>query len=68
MPRKYVVNPGDLFRKTGNPPSRWIVDQAVDCQGMPPHVRLVEQGGNHRTVTIALSALLDPEVYQPGAV
>ncbi|MBK5953009.1 hypothetical protein CCR92_03215 [Rhodospirillum rubrum] len=63
MSKKIVVQPGDRFIKHGNPPSTWLVDQTLEYPDIPPHVRLIEQGGNHRTVTVALSALLDNRSY-----
>ncbi|WP_157879214.1 hypothetical protein [Pararhodospirillum photometricum] len=65
MSRKTVVHPGDRFMKPGNPPSIWHVDQMLEYPDLPPHVRLIELGGNRRTVTVALSALLDGRLYSP---
>jgi hypothetical protein len=66
MSKKPTVHSGDLFVKHGNPPSYWVVDQTLEYSDIPPHVRLIEQGGNHRTVTVALSALMDGRSYLPG--
>ncbi len=67
MPKKLPVTTGDRFVKAGNPPSHWTVDRTLEYPDIPPHVRLVEQGGNHRTITVALSALLDQRSYRPMA-
>ncbi|GEO82048.1 hypothetical protein [Pararhodospirillum oryzae] len=66
MSKKTVVHPGDRFVKPGNPPSQWQVDQMLEYPDLPAHVRLIELGGNRRTVTVALSALLDGRLYAPS--
>ena len=38
---------------------------SIEFPDLPLHVRLNEQGGNERTVTVALSALLDTRQWKP---
>ncbi|MGB0697265.1 MAG: hypothetical protein ACPGOY_16550 [Rhodospirillaceae bacterium] len=64
MPKRVVVNPGDIYRKVSAPHSVWRVDRILEYGDIPPHVRLVEHGGNFRTMTVARSALLDYREYK----
>lgn len=59
------VKPGDLFVKNDNVVSVFMVDKVLDLPSFPVHVRLVEQGGNNRTVTVALSVLNDEKFWKP---
>lgn len=59
MTQKQNVQSGDLFMKAGTPPSKWIVDRMLDFPNMPPHVRLIQYDNRRRTITVALSTLLD---------
>lgn len=59
------VETGAAFRKTSGLASVWIVDKMLEYVDLPAHVRLVEQGGNERTITIALEALLDERSWKP---
>ena len=57
---KFPVQPNDVFQKASGLTSKWLVERVIEFPDLPLHVRLNEQGGNERTVTVALSALLDP--------
>ncbi len=59
------VNPGDIFVKNDRVISRFVVDRLLTYTDIPPHVRLIEQGGNERTVTVALQTLLDEKYWLP---
>ena len=59
------VNPGDIFVKNDRVISRFVVDKLLTYTDIPPHVRLIEQGGNERTVTVALQTLLDEKYWLP---
>ena len=61
---KYPVQPNDVFQKASGLTSKWLVERVIEFPDLPPHVRLNEQGGNERTVTVALSALLDPRQWK----
>lgn len=61
---KCPVNPNDVFQKTSGLPSKWVVERIIEFPDIPLHVRLKEQGGNERTVTVALSTLLDPKQWR----
>lgn len=61
---KSPVQPNDIFQKASGLASKWVVDRVIEFPDLPLHVRLVEQGGNERTVTVALSALLDTRQWQ----
>lgn len=61
---KYPVQPNDIFQKASGLTSKWLVERVIEFPDLPPHVRLNEQGGNERTVTVALSALLDPRQWK----
>ncbi len=59
------VNPGDIFVKNDRVISRFVVDRLLTYTDIPAHVRLIEQGGNERTVTVALQTLLDEKYWLP---
>lgn len=61
---KSPVQTNDVFQKASGLSSKWLVDRVIEFPDLPLHVRLVEQGGNERTVTVALSALLDPRQWR----
>lgn len=61
---KYPVQPNDVFQKASGLSSKWLVERVIEFPDLPPHARLNEQGGNERTVTVALSALLDPRQWK----
>lgn len=61
---KYPVQPNDVFQKASGLSSKWLVERVIEFPDLPLHVRLNEQGGNERTVTVALSALLDPRQWR----
>ena len=65
---KYPVQPNDVFQKASGLSSKWLVERIIEFPDLPLHVRLNEQGGNERTVTVALSALLDPRQWKPVKV
>ena len=57
------IRPKDVFKKVHSIESLWLVDWVFDFPGMPEHVRLIEQGGNDRTVTVTLSQLFDTNYW-----
>ncbi len=57
-----AVNIGDIFVKLDRVPSQWTVDKVL-MSYHPVHVRLIEQGGNGRTSTVALQTLLDKKYW-----
>ncbi|OAN50201.1 hypothetical protein A6A04_01985 [Paramagnetospirillum marisnigri] len=57
------VGPGQIFRKIGTYGADWRVERVFDYPDIPRHVRLVDQGSG-RVMTVALSMLLDPEMFQ----
>ena len=63
--QKPPVQPNDVFQKTNGLSSKWLVERIIEFPDLPLHVRLNEQGGNERTVTVALSALLDTRQWKP---
>ncbi|MCQ2914435.1 MAG: hypothetical protein MJ247_04500 [Alphaproteobacteria bacterium] len=60
---KCPVNIGDTFQKAQGLSSLWVIERIIEFPDLPLHVRLNEKGGNERTVTVALSALLDPRQW-----
>ncbi|MDO8607930.1 MAG: hypothetical protein Q7R40_15455 [Phaeospirillum sp.] len=58
-----TVQPGDIFRKIGTYGANWVVERLFDYPDIPPHARLVDQGSG-RTMTVAVSMLLDPESFK----
>ena len=65
MVSKRQISPGDGFVKVGRRPTKWIVDRILDYHDLPRHVRLREEGGNERTITVAISALEDKREFTP---
>ena len=61
---KSPIQPNDVFQKASGLASKWVVDRVIEFPDLPLHVRLIEQGGNERTVTVALSTLLDPRQWR----
>lgn len=61
---KCPVQPNDIFQKASGLPSKWIVERVIEFPDLPLHIRLNEQGGNERTVTVALSTLLDARQWR----
>ncbi|MCQ2966570.1 MAG: hypothetical protein MJ250_07550 [Alphaproteobacteria bacterium] len=61
---KCPVKVGDVFQKAQGLTSKWVVDRVIEYSDIPLHVRLIEQGGNERTQTVALTALLDPHQWK----
>lgn len=59
----YPVQPNDVFQKAYGLPSKWVVERILEFADMPVHVRLIEQGGNERIVTVAMATLLDPQQW-----
>lgn len=59
------VNLGDVFVKNDRVISRFVVERLLTYTDIPPHVRLIERGGNERTVTVALQTLLDEKYWLP---
>ncbi len=57
------INSGDAYVKNDRVPSVWIVDRVLSVY-TPPHVRLIEQGGNGRTATVAVNTLLDEKFWR----
>ncbi|MBR1777262.1 MAG: hypothetical protein IJ752_01590 [Alphaproteobacteria bacterium] len=62
---KSPVQPNDVYQKASGLSSKWLVERIIEFPDLPLHVRLNEQGGNERTVTVALSALLDTRQWKP---
>ena len=62
---KVPVQPNDIYQKASGLSSKWLVERIIEFPDLPLHVRLNEQGGNERTVTVALSALLDTRQWRP---
>ena len=62
---KTSVQPNDIYQKASGLSSKWLVERIIEFPDLPLHVRLNEQGGNERTVTVALSALLDTRQWKP---
>ncbi len=62
---KVPVQPNDVYQKASGLSSKWLVERVIEFPDLPLHVRLNEQGGNERTVTVALSALLDTRQWKP---
>ena len=62
---KISVQPNDVYQKANGLSSKWLVERIIEFPDLPLHVRLNEQGGNERTVTVALSALLDTRQWKP---
>ena len=56
---------GSVFVKNDKVPSTFVVDKVMDFSPAPMHVRLKEQGGNGRTVTVALETLMDEHFWHP---
>jgi hypothetical protein len=56
------VQPGDVFRKIGTYGADWVVERLIDYPDIPRHARLVDQGSG-RTMTVAVSMLLDAEAF-----
>lgn len=54
---------GSVFVKNDKVPSTFVVEKVLDFSPAPMHVRLKEQGGNGRTVTVALETLLDEHFW-----
>jgi hypothetical protein len=58
------VQPGHIFRKAGTYGGEWVVERVFEYPDIPPHARLVERTGS-RTMTVAISLLLDVENFTP---
>lgn len=41
----------------------WLVSHKLELAGLPPHVRIVDERAPQRSVTVAVSALLDKRLY-----
>ena len=55
---------GSVFIKNDHVPSVFIVDKILDFSPAPLHVRLKEEGGNGRTITVALETLKDEHFWR----
>jgi hypothetical protein len=53
---------GDVFRKIGTYGADWVVERLIDYPDIPRHARLIDQGSG-RTMTVAVSMLLDPDAF-----
>ncbi|GAB6053512.1 hypothetical protein JCM17960_23320 [Magnetospira thiophila] len=58
------ITQGDVYVKSGTSQTRWAVERMFEYTDIPPHVRLVSQGDRNRTITVALSALLDGKQFR----
>lgn len=61
---KFPVQPNDVYQKASGLSSKWVVERIIEFPDLPLHVRLNEQGGNERTITVALSALTDARQWK----
>lgn len=61
---KCSVQPNDVYQKANGLSSKWVVERIIEFPDLPLHVRLNEQGGNERTITVALSALTDARQWR----
>ena len=61
---KITVQPGDTFIKVDGIGSIWEIERVLEYSDLPPHIRLVETGGNGRTATVALSSLMDVRMWK----
>ncbi len=64
MTNDTVVQVGDVYQKVGASSSKWIVDKTFKYDDIPDHVRLIEQSGNERTITVALTSLIDVKQWR----
>ncbi len=64
MSKNVVVQLGDIYQKVDGSASRWIVDKTFQYDDIPDHVRLIEQAGNERTITVALASLGDVKQWR----
>ncbi len=55
---------GSVFEKNDKVPSIFVVDRVLDFSPAPMHVRLKEQGGNGRIVTVAVETLMDERFWR----
>lgn len=62
---KVTIDVGDTFTKVNSVDTVWVVDRVLSFTDAPLHFRLVEQGGNDRTATIAYAALVNPKLWKP---
>lgn len=62
---KPTIKAGDWFLRNGNPPSEWVVSEIIQKPDTPPHARLRQKGYLTRTVTLALSVLLEGRDFLP---
>lgn len=58
-----TVQPGDVFRKIGTYGADWVLERVIEYPDIPPHARLIDQGSG-RTMTVAISMLLDPDCFK----
>jgi hypothetical protein len=42
----------------------WLVSHKLDLAGLPPHVRIIDERAPQRSLTVAVSALLDKRLYR----
>lgn len=42
----------------------WLVTHKLDLAGLPPHVRIIDERAPQRSLTVAVSALLDKRLYR----
>lgn len=42
----------------------WWVSHKLDLAGLPPHVRIIDERAPQRSLTVAVSALLDKRLYR----
>ncbi|MCL2673099.1 MAG: hypothetical protein FWF01_01770 [Alphaproteobacteria bacterium] len=63
---KTSVKVGQTYIKTGRGvDSYWEVEHILEYVDLPMHARLVERGGNERTITVATAVLEDPKQWKP---
>ncbi|CAA7611527.1 conserved hypothetical protein [Candidatus Terasakiella magnetica] len=57
------IQPGQIFRKLGTYGADWVVERIFEYPDIPRHVRMIDRNSG-RTMTVAISMLVDPECFQ----
>jgi len=61
---KPAVNAGEQFERIDLKGSVWEVQYVFEVPHSPSHARIQEYGGNGRTCTVSVAALLDNRFYR----
>ncbi len=64
MNKELIIQVGDIYQKVDSVSSKWVVDKTFKYDDIPDHVRLIEQSGNERTITVALASLSDSKQWR----